>query len=72
MSKARIIRLTSLEQKAPTTTAGATSPFPAIAALVDENGGLQPHESYADAFARLLGMEKRDLITSLKRTTTPH
>lgn len=72
MSKARITRLDSLELKAPTITVSTASPFPAIAALVDENGGLQPHESYADAFARLLGMEKRDLITSLKRTTPHH
>jgi len=68
MSRARITRLENLEQKAPTISAGAFSPFPAVAALVDEQGGLLPHESYADAFARLLGLEKSDLIGSLKRT----
>ncbi|MBB5277722.1 hypothetical protein HNR26_003803 [Rhizobium rosettiformans] len=65
MSKARITRLQGLEQKVPTSAAATPSPFPAIAAFVDENGGRQAGESYFEALARIQGQSCADLRRDL-------
>lgn len=75
MSKARIARLEGLEQKAPTIGATTQSPFPRIAAFVDENGGRLAGESYFEALARIEGQScadlKRDLMSRADRASNP-
>lgn len=73
MSKARISRLEGLEQKAPTIGAATQSPFPRIAAFVDENGGRLAGESYFEALARIEDQScadlKRDLMSRANRSS---